>query len=96
MNQIDILEFLSAHKPEFEEKFGVVTIGLFGSYVRGEERDDSDIDIAVELKKENIADEYFNLLHYLEDNLHKRIDLGILSDIKPALKPYVFKEIVYV
>jgi predicted nucleotidyltransferase len=96
MTQSEILEFLSAHKLEFEEKFGVIKIGLFGSYVRGEARDDSDIDIAVELKQGNIADEYFRLLHYLEDNLHKKIDLGILSNIKPALQPYILKEIVYV
>ena len=96
MTREEILQFLSTHKVELEERFGVIRIGLFGSYARGEAREDSDVDVAVELKKENIADKYFGLLHYLEDNLHKRIDLGFESNIKPALRPYIMKEIMYV
>ena len=96
MTREDILNFFAAHKIELEVRFGVVKIGLFGSYARGDAREDSDIDVAVELAKGNIADKYFGLLHYLEDNLHKKIDLGIESNIKPALRPYVMKEIMYV
>ena len=96
MTREEILDFLTTHKTELENRFGVLRIGLFGSYARGEAGEESDIDVAVELVKENIADRYFGLLHYLEDNLHKKIDLGIESNIKPALKPYVMKEIMYV
>lgn len=96
MTRDEILHFLTAHKSELEDRFGVVKIGLFGSYARGEAKEDSDVDVAVELVKENIADRYFGLLHYLEDNLHKKIDLGIESNIKPALRPYIMKEIMYV
>lgn len=96
MTREEILQFLTAHKSELEGRFGVLKIGLFGSYARGDAREDSDIDVAVELVKENIADRYFGLLHYLEDNLHKKIDLGIESNIKPALRPYIMKEIRYV
>ena len=42
-----ILNFLSSHNAELAQKYGVTKIGLFGSYARGEEREDSDIDIAV-------------------------------------------------
>ncbi len=96
MTREEIIRFLTAHKSELEDRFGVIKIGLFGSYARGDAREDSDIDVAVELAKENIADRYFGLLHYLEDNLHKKIDLGIESNIKPALRPYIMKEIRYV
>ena len=96
MTREEIILFLTAHKSELEGRFGVLKIGLFGSYARGDAREDSDIDVAVELRKENIADRYFGLLHYLEDNLHKKIDLGIESNIKPALRPYIMKEIMYV
>ena len=96
MTSDEIILFLTAHKSELEDRFGVIKIGLFGSYARGDAREDSDIDVAVELDKENIADRYFGLLHYLEDNLHKKIDLGIESNIKPALRPYIMKEIRYV
>jgi len=78
-----------------EQILGVTKIGLFGSYARGDAREDSDIDVAIELVS-NTADSYFGLLHYLEDTFQKRIDLGIESNIKPKIKPYILKEIIYV
>jgi hypothetical protein len=95
MTKEEILGFLREHKTEMEERFGVVRIGLFGSYVRGEARDGSDIDLSIELNS-NTADTYFGLLHYLEDSFHKRIDLGLESNFKPLIKPFIMKEIIYV
>ena len=96
MTQNEIIDFMKAHKKEFQEQLGVIKIGLFGSYARGDAREDSDVDIAVELSDENRADNYFKLLHYLEDNLKMKIDLGIESCLKPAAKDNVQKEIIYV
>ncbi len=95
MTREEILDFLKQHKQEMHDYYGVIKIGLFGSYARGDARDDSDIDIAIELAK-NTADSYFGLLHYLEDSFQKRIDLGIESNFKPIIKPYIVKEILYV
>ncbi|MDP2157572.1 MAG: nucleotidyltransferase family protein [Nitrospirota bacterium] len=96
MNREDIIKVLADHKMVFAEQYGVIKIGLFGSYVRGEARDDSDIDIAVELESDRISDHYFSLLHFLEDTFRKKIDLGIISNIKPGIKKYVDREIMYV
>ena len=96
MTKDEILFFIKTHKKELQENTGVLKIGLFGSFARGDAREESDIDIAVELSDNNKADNYFNLLHFLEDNLHKKIDLGIESSIKPAVKEQVRKEIIYV
>ena len=95
MTREQILDFLKQHKQEMYDYYGVTKIGLFGSYARGDARADSDIDIAIELVK-NTADSYFGLLHYLEDSFQKRIDLGIESNFKPIIKPYIVKEIIYV
>jgi len=95
MTREQILDFLRQHKTEMHERFGVTKIGLFGSYVRGEAREDSDVDIATEFSK-NSADSYFGLLHFLEDSFQAKIDLGIESNFKPVIKPYIMKEIVYV
>jgi predicted nucleotidyltransferase len=92
----EILAFLREHKPEMEERFGVIRIGLFGSYVRGEARDDSDIDIAVELEREHLFRKFFALEIFLQSNLHKKIDLGIASSLKPIVLEKVEKEIHYV
>lgn len=95
MTRDQILDFLRQHKQEMHDRFGVTKIGLFGSYARGDAREDSDIDMAIELAA-NTADSYFGLLHYLEDTFRKRIDLGIESNFKPIIKPYILKEIIYV
>lgn len=95
MTREQILDFLKQHKQEMHDCFSVTKIGLFGSYARGDAREDSDIDVAIELSK-NTADSYFGLLHFLEDSFNARIDLGIESNLKPIIKPYVMKEIIYV
>ena len=96
MTKNDILTFLKEKKQFLQQQYGVLSIGLFGSYARDEYTSESDIDIAVELKKENKADNYFRLLHFLEDDLHKKIDLGIEGNLKKIVKKYVDKEIIYV
>ena len=95
MTRDQILDFLRQHKQELHDRFGVTKIGLFGSYARGEARDDSDVDVAIELSR-NTADSYFGLLHFLEDSFDARIDLGIESNFKPIIKPYIMREIIYV
>jgi predicted nucleotidyltransferase len=95
MNKITILDFLRSHKDEMHEKFGLIKIGLFGSYVRGEQRENSDIDLVVEIESSNKFRSFFGLKAYLENGLQKRIDLGIESSLKPVVHEYVEKEIVY-
>lgn len=89
MTRDEILDFLRAHKGELQERFGVTKIGLFGSYARGDAREDSDIDVAVGLSRYS-ADNYFGLLHLLEDVFNKPIDLGIESNFKTLIKPYMW------
>ena len=95
MTKTDILDFLTTHKDEMYEKFGLVKIGLFGSYVRGEQREDSDIDLAVEIKSSNKFRSFFGLKAYLEDALQKKVDLGIEGSIKPVVHKYTEEEIEY-
>ena len=95
MNKTVILDFLRSHKDEMHDKFGLIKIGLFGSYARGEQREDSDIDLAVEIESSNKFRSFFGLKAYLEDGLQKRIDLGIESSLKPIAHEYIEKEIVY-
>ncbi|MCL4430948.1 MAG: nucleotidyltransferase family protein, partial [Epsilonproteobacteria bacterium] len=85
------------HKKELHEKYGVIKIGLFGSYARDEQTEDSDIDIAVEIVKErkNIHT-FLNLKREMEKAFEKKVDLGIESTLKPLAKIYIANEIIYV
>jgi len=96
MDKEKITDFLALHKAELECRFGVKRIGLFGSYARNEAGVDSDIDISVVLNNENISDNYFGVLHYLEDHLEQKIDLGLESSIRPEIREQILKEIIYV
>ena len=52
MTQDIIINYLTEHKEQFKKDFGITKIGLFGSYARNEAKNDSDIDILIELKKD--------------------------------------------
>ena len=94
--KVIILDFLKEHRDEMSKNFGVTKIGLFGSYIRNEQNNDSDIDIAVEIDSNNKFRSFFGLKHYLEDHLEHTIDLGIESTLKPIARETIIKDIIYV
>ena len=96
MTREEILLFLREKKSFLSQRFGVLSIALFGSYARGEAKEQSDIDLAVELKSDNKFMNFFGLKYYLEEHLNKEIDLGIESTIKPAIKESIQKDMIYV
>lgn len=97
MTKIEILNYLTTHKAELKEKFGVIRIGLFGSFARGEQNEDSDIDLAIEVEKDKKSlKNFFGLKRELEAQLGKKIDLGIESSLKPLAKEQIQKDIIYV
>lgn len=95
MERSEILKILKKHKRELKDKFGVKRIGIFGSYVRGEQKESSDIDILVEFEKgKKNFDNFMNLAFFLEKILGKKVDLVTVEGISPFIRPYVEREIV--
>ncbi len=94
----DMEKTLREHMPELEREFGVERLGIFGSYVRGEEREDSDVDILVEFSPSADIDllDFMRLEERLSEILGKRVDLVMASALKPAIGRHVLKEVVYV
>ena len=72
-------------------KYGVKSIALFGSYVRNEQRDTSDIDFLVEFE-ENTYRNFINLIFALEQLFRKEITVVSEQDLSPYIRPYVLRE----
>lgn len=90
-----ILEKLKQHKSYLEEHFGVEKIGLFGSYAKGLENEESDLDFYVEFRDKSF-DNVAGLWVYLEELYHRKVDLFYRH---PHNNPVIFdnirKEVVY-
>ncbi|UFT99268.1 nucleotidyltransferase family protein [Radiobacillus kanasensis] len=96
LSQQEILDELSKNLKKWNAQYGVKSIALFGSYSRNEQEDSSDIDLLVEFYEEAMTfDNYMDLKLLLEDLFQKSVDLVILDDIKPALKPSIMRSAKY-
>ena len=92
-----IKEILKKHEKELKEKYGIKEIGIFGSYLRGETKKESDLDILVEFKpdaKISLLD-FVELENYLSDLLGVKVDLVEKSTLKPRIGKCILSEVVY-
>ena len=93
----EIKQTLKEKMPEIKKIYGVKNLYIFGSYVRGEQRPDSDIDILVEFEKgKKTFRNYMGLRFYLEELLKGRIDLVVKEAVRDELKGYIYSEAVNV
>ena len=83
-------------KPEIEEKFKVKSIGLFGSYVRGEQKDTSDLDILVDFYEPISHFRFVELEDFLSQQLGVKVDLVMRDALKPRIKDSILNEAIYV
>jgi uncharacterized protein len=96
MNTKDLLAKLRELKPLVETRYKAKEIGLFGSYVRGEQRDNSDIDILVEFKEEADLFDLMGLTIYLEETLKLKVDVVPKKALREELRDSVLFEVVSV
>jgi predicted nucleotidyltransferase len=76
--------------------YGVSKIGFFGSYTRGEQKSDSDIDMLVFFDPDKLTfNAYMELTFFLEDLLQTKVELLTPEQISPHIMPYIQKEIQY-
>jgi predicted nucleotidyltransferase len=93
----EIINYLKKNKVLFHDRFGVTRIGIFGSFVRGEQTSSSDIDMVVEMEenKKNIHT-FMQLKRFLEKETARKIDLGFEHSLKPQIREKVKGQIIYV
>ena len=89
-NEISLI--LKNELPKLKSKFNVATLDIFGSYIRGEQRLDSDLDILVTFSKPHGLFEFVKLENYLSDLLGIKVDLVMRSALKPNLGKQITSE----
>jgi len=91
-----IKEILARNRGELRRRFKVKDIGVFGSYVRGEQTKKSDVDILVEFKEPVGFFEFIALEDYLADLLGVKVDLVSKKALKPRIGERILKEVTRV
>ena len=86
---------IEALKPVLRERFKVETIGIFGSYVRGEQKRKSDLDVLVEFSDPPSLFEFVELEDFLSQKLGVKVDLVMRDALKPRIKDSILSEAVY-
>ena len=91
----DVLAKLEKHLPEIQERFGIETIGIFGSVSRGEDTPDSDIDILYTFQPGKATLANLTGLHdHLEQLFNRKIDLVSRKWISPILRPTIEQDAI--
>ena len=92
----DILKDLREHLPELQKRYRVKSLGVFGSYVHGEQRRRSDVDVLVEFEQVPTLFGYVELQEHLGKILGVKVDLVMKSALKPAIGRRILEEVVQV
>lgn len=96
LNKDTLIQILKQNKSKLEE-FGVVQIGVFGSYAAGNENEESVVDILVDLNKsKKTFRNFLSLNYFLEKLIGKKVDLVTKQSLSPYIGPHILNSIVYV
>ena len=90
----EIKEILKAQKPYLAQRYGVVELAVFGSYVRGEQQTDSDIDVLIDIErppKISLID-LVELELYLSEQLNAEVDVALKTSLKPRIGQHILHE----
>lgn len=85
---------LRAHLPELRERYAITSLGMFGSYVRGEQKKESDLDLLVEFERAPSLFKYIELEDHLSELVGVKVDLVMKKTLKPHIGRVVLAEVV--
>jgi len=88
-----LLPRLRTSLPDLADRYQVTSLGVFGSYVRGKEQPDSDLDLLVEFLEPPSLFEFIRLEDELSALLGVRVDLVMKSALKPGIGRYILAEV---
>jgi predicted nucleotidyltransferase len=90
----DLIGIMKSHKQEIRSRFKVKSLGLFGSYARGDARQDSDLDVLVEFEQAPTLFSFVELKDFLSDITGKNVDLVMKSALRPSIGRRIIREAV--
>jgi len=91
----EIKQWFAQNKSLLQERYKVRELGVFGSYIRQEQTEDSDVDVLVEFSETPSLLKFVNLENYLSDNLGVKVDLVHKAGLKPRIGERILAEVVY-
>ncbi|AFZ29229.1 DNA polymerase beta domain protein region [Gloeocapsa sp. PCC 7428] len=91
----DVKQVLSQSKPRLRQ-YQVTKLGIFGSYARGEQTIDSDLDILIDYDQAPTLFQLVELRDYLSEQVGLKVDLVTKNGLKPRIQARVLSEVVYV
>ena len=91
-----ILETLKELKEELGNRYKVRDVGLFGSFVRSQESETSDVDILVEFEQGADLLDLVALGDFLEEKLGRKVDLVTKKALRPEIRDRVIREVAMV
>ena len=94
MSAAEVIEILKKHKKELYKKYNIKSLGIFGSYARGEENPESDIDILVEFSEVPSLFKYMEIERFIENMISKKVDIIEKYSIKKGWEKYILDEII--
>jgi len=96
MSKDQVLDLLSQRLGEMAERFGVKDLAIFGSVVRGEASQASDVDVLVEFAGRATFDGFMDLKFYLEDLLNTQVDLVTNKALRESMRTHIQREMIRV
>ena len=96
MDLAQLVELLRQQLPLLSERYRVESLGVFGSYVRREQRPDSDLDVLVTFRETPSLLKFIELENYLSDVLGVKIDLVMKDALKPHIGQHILNEAIAV
>ena len=92
----EIEKILKENKATLAKRFKVKEIGIFGSYVRGEQKEKSDVDILVSFYEPISLFEFMDMEEFLTQILGVKVDLVSKKALKPRIGKYILEEVIYI
>jgi uncharacterized protein len=91
----EVTQWLLLNKSALQERYQVRELGIFGSYIRREQTETSDVDVLVEFSEIPSLLKFVNLENYLSDSLGVKVDLVHKGGLKPRIGERILAEVVY-